>query len=68
MPMISMEAIFRTIHEQDAQIKELKQKIAVLESLLQNQKRIELAEELVKLVRDYPEKLPNPMVVSTDFH
>ncbi|OAI16243.1 hypothetical protein A1507_11835 [Methylomonas koyamae] len=36
MPMNSMDAILRTIADQDAQIKALKQQIAALESVLEN--------------------------------
>ena len=68
MPIISMEAIFKTIAEQDVQIKELKKQVSFLESLLKNQDKIKAAQELVAFVQDYPEKLDQAMVVSTDIH
>ena len=63
-----MEAIFKTIAEQDVQIKELKKQVSFLESLLKNQDKIKAAQELVAFVQDYPEKLDQAMVVSTDIH
>ena len=68
MAIISMEAIFKTIAEQDVQIKELKKQVSFLESLLKNQDKIKAAQELVAFVQDYPEKLDQAMVVSTDIH
>lgn len=68
MPKISMEAIFKTIAEQDVQIKELKKQVSFLESLLKNQDKIKAAQELVAFVQDYPEKLDQAMIVSTDIH
>jgi len=68
MPMLFMETIFKTIAEQDMQIKELKKQVSFLESLLKNQGKIKAAQELVVFVQDYPEKLDQPMIVSTDIH
>ena len=58
----------KTIAEQDVQIKELKKQVSFLESLLKNQDKIKAAQELVVFVQDYPEKLDQAMVVSTDIH
>jgi len=68
MPIISMEAIFKTIADQEAQIKELKKQVSFLESLLKNQDRIKATQELVVFIQDYPETLDQPMIVSTDIH
>lgn len=68
MPMIPVEAIFRTIAEQDAQIKELKQQIIQLKCLLEEKNQQNLVQELAGLVNDYPEKLQNPLIVSTEIH
>lgn len=66
--MIPVEAIFRTIAEQDAQIKELKQQIIQLKCLLEEKNQQNLVQELAGLVNDYPEKLQNPLIVSTEIH
>ncbi len=68
MPMIPLEVIFRTITEQDTQIKMLKQQIAQLEAMLENQNQENLTQELKMLVTEYPEKLQNPIIASTDLH
>ncbi len=68
MPMISMNALLKTLAEQDAQIKELKTQIVQLQSLLEHQDRIKLAKELVDLVRQYPGALHYPIVASTETH
>ncbi len=68
MPMISLEAIFRTIADQDEQIQELKEQVAVLQSQLENRNKEKLTRELVELVDDYPETLHFPIVESTEIH
>lgn len=68
MPMISMNALLNTLAQQELQIKELKQQVAVLQSLLEQQQRIRLAQELVDLVQQYPDKLHYPIVASTERH
>lgn len=68
MPMISINALFNTIAEQDAQIKSLKAEIDQLQSLLKNQQRSDRVQALVELVKDYPEKLHYPIVLSTETH
>lgn len=68
MPMISLNALLKTVAEQDAQIKELKNQIVYLQSLLEHQDRIRLAQELVDLVKQYPEALHYPIVASTETH
>ena len=68
MPMISMNAMLITLAQQEAQIKELKDQIAMLQSLLENHQRIRLAQELVDLVKQYPDKLYYPIVASTERH
>ena len=68
MPLISVEAMFRTIAEQQVQIKELKEQVAQLELMLEQQNQANLAQELVNLLSEYPEKLQNPIIASIDVH
>lgn len=68
MSTMSLEALLRTVSEQEAQIVELKRQVVWLQSLLENQRRLHLAQELVQMVCQYPDKLDRPMVVSTEIH
>lgn len=68
MPMISIEALLKTVAEQDAQIQELRKHVTYLEALLKKQDKIKMAFELVEFVQDYPKKLHYPIVASTEVH
>ncbi|WAR46581.1 hypothetical protein [Methylomonas rapida] len=68
MPMISLEALLKTVAEQDAEIKELRKQLSHLEALLKNQDKMKIAWELVEFVQDYPGKLHYPIVASTEVH
>jgi len=68
MPMISVDALLRTIAEQNEQIQQLNEQIRVLQHQLEHQHRLKLAMELVELVRQYPDKLHYPIVASTETH
>ncbi len=68
MPLISVEAMFKTIAEQQAQIKELKEQVAQLEFMLDYQNQANLARELVNMLDEYPEKLQSPIIASIDVH
>ena len=68
MPLISLDAMFKTITEQQAQIKELKEQVSQLESMLKNQNAEALTQELMELLSKYPEKLDNPIIASIDLH
>jgi small-conductance mechanosensitive channel len=68
MPLISVEAMLKTIAEQQVQIKELREQVTQLELMLKHQNQVNLAQELVDLLSKYPEKLENPIIASIDVH
>lgn len=68
MPLISAEAMFKTIAEQQAQIKELQEQVAQLELMLEHQNQATLAQELVNMLDEYPETLHAPIIASIDVH
>ena len=68
MPLVSVEAMFKTIAEQQLQIKELQEQVMQLESMLEQQNQTSLARELVNMLQDYPGKLQTPIIASIDVH
>jgi hypothetical protein len=68
MPLISVDAMLKTIAEQQTQIQELKEQIAQLHFMLEKQNAMSLTQELLELVKKYPEKLDNPIIGSIDLH
>ncbi len=68
MSTMTLETLLQTVAEQEGQIAELKSQLIWLQALLENQRRLHLAQELVQMVSQYPGKLNCPMVVSTEVH
>lgn len=69
MPLVSLETMVKTIADQQTQIKQLTEKVTQLEMLLAEGRERYLVQELVELVRDYPEQLANhPIIASLDKH
>ena len=57
-----------TIAEQEDEILALKEMVAHLSSLLENQNTKMLARELGMMINDFPEKLNNPIIASINWH
>jgi hypothetical protein len=68
MPITSPEAMRNTIAEQQAEILALKEMVAQLQFLIENQNTNMLVRELGSMIIDFPEKLKNPIIASINLH
>ena len=68
MPITSPEAMRNTIAEQQAEILALKEMVAQLQFLIENQNTKMLVRELGSMIIDFPKKLNNPIIASINLH
>jgi hypothetical protein len=68
MPITSPEAMRNTIAEQQAEILALKEMVAQLQFLIENQNTNMLVRELGAMIIDFPKKLKNPIIASINLH
>ena len=68
MPLVSLEAMFNVINEQQTQIRELKERIAMLEALLQDRDTMIRARQLAEMVNEHPETTKHSLISSTEVH